>query len=254
MAAGGAGPADEQSAAAGVVAVVLCAGQGTRMGASQNKVFLPLAGKPLVVHAIEALAGSLEVGRVLLVAHPNEVEYVRREIVERFAVRGVMGVIAGGSTRHQSEMRALETLRQQVDVGQVDIILIHDGARPMVTREDIARLVAAARETGGALLATPVAASEAVARLAEDGGIAEVYTSGALWRAQTPQAFAAQRLLAAYDRASAEGFEGTDTAASYERLGYPVRVVAGDARNLKVTTPEDLARAERLLHNSESAL
>jgi 2-C-methyl-D-erythritol 4-phosphate cytidylyltransferase len=218
------------------------------MGAGQNKVFLPLGGKPLLVHTIEAfVAASRVISGILLVAHPREVEYCQREIVERYGLARVRRVIAGGQTRHQSEERALAALRAEIEAGAIDVVLIHDGARPFVTIEEIERVSAGAREMGGALLAAPVPATDVVARVDADGMVAQVYPPGELWRAQTPQGFLGQRLLTAYDEARGAGFEGTDTAAVYERLGYAVRVVPGSAANMKVTTPEDLLRAEALL-------
>jgi 2-C-methyl-D-erythritol 4-phosphate cytidylyltransferase len=237
----------ERGARADAVTVILSAGQGTRMGAGQNKVYLPLGGKPLLVRTVEAFAATEAVASILLVAHPNEVEYCRREVVQRYGLVRVRDVIAGGQTRHQSEERALAALRSDIEAERIDVVAIHDGARPFVTPEEIERVVAAARDAGGALLATPVPADEVVARVAEDGAVVQVYPSAELWRAQTPQAFLASRLLAAYDAAREAGYEGTDTAASYERLGYATRVVAGSEANVKITTPEDLLRAEAYL-------
>lgn len=229
------------------VAVVLCAGQGTRMGAERNKVFLPLAGRPVVVHALAAFQRAPEVDEILLVAHPAEVGYCETEIVARYPLGKVRGVIAGGATRHQSEARALEALRTRIEAGGVDVVLIHDGARPFVAGEEIARLVAAAREVGAAILVAPIGAEETLLRVTEDGTLAPLEAHGELARAQTPQAFDARTLLAAYDAARAEGFEGTDTAASLERLGQAVAAVPGGRANIKITTPDDLPRAEALL-------
>ena len=226
------------------VAVVLCAGQGTRMGTAQNKVYLPVAGKPLLLYALEAFARAAEVDEVLLVAHPAEVAYCEEEIVRFYTPAKVTGVIAGGATRHQSEDRALVALRARITAGEIDVVLVHDGARPFVTPQEIDAVAQVARADGGALLGTPVGAGEVVAQIGGDGGVEVILPSSELWRAQTPQAFAAQPLLAAYDQARADGFEGTDTAAVYERLGRPVRMVEGSPDNFKVTTPEDLLRAE----------
>jgi 2-C-methyl-D-erythritol 4-phosphate cytidylyltransferase len=221
------------------------------MGAGRNKVFLPLGGKPLLVRTIGAFVAVEEVRSILLVAHPQEIAYCEREIVERYGLARVRGVIGGGATRHQSEERALAALRPEIETGTVAVVLIHDGARPLVTPGEIGRVIAAAREAGGALVATPMDEGEVVARMSDDGTVEQIYPAEVLWRAQTPQAFLAARLLAAYDAARKAGFEGTDTAASYERLGYAVQVVAGSEANLKVTTPEDLARAEALLRGGE---
>ncbi len=228
------------------VAVVLGAGQGTRMGAADNKVFLPLGGRPLLVHAGAAFERAPAVDEVLLVAHPREIERCR-ELAARYRLRKVTDVIPGGDSRHQSEYCALNALRERIASGDVGMVLVHDGARPLVTPDEIARLIQAAREVGGALLATPLEPDEVVAQADDLGEVATIFATQELWRAQTPQAFDARALLAAYDAAARDGYEGTDTASSFERAGRPVRVVPGSPRNLKITTPSDLARAEALL-------
>jgi 2-C-methyl-D-erythritol 4-phosphate cytidylyltransferase len=232
------------------IAVVLCAGQGTRMHASQNKVFLPLRGKPMILYSIEALQQAQLVTSILLVAHPSEVALCQSEIVERYGTAGVMAVIPGGATRHQSEERALTYLRSRIEgeeSGGANIVLIHDGARPLVTPDEIDQVIQAAHEFGGALLGTRVEPWERIGRLQTNGTIGAILPSSPLWRAQTPQAFQARALLSAYDQAHDSGFEGTDTASSYERLGYPVYMVEGSRDNIKITTRTDLLSAATLL-------
>lgn len=229
------------------VAVVLSAGQGSRMGAMQNKVFLPLAGKPLLAYTIDAFRRAGEVDEVVLVAHPREVESCTHEIVEQYGFACVTAVVAGGASRHQSEEHALEALRGRIEAGAIDVVLIHDGARPFVEPKDIDALVREARSNGGALLGTRLGEHEVVVSRDVDGMIAAIQPTGGLWRAQTPQAFDARALLEAYDHARTEGFEGTDTASSYERLGRAVHMVEGQPTNFKVTTPDDMVRAEALL-------
>ncbi len=233
-----------------VVAVVLCAGQGTRMGAAQNKVFLPLAGQPLFLYSVTTLHAMPEIAALLLVAHPQEVAQCADFVAAHLTVTKPLSVIAGGTTRHGSEYQALNHLRAAISAGQIALVLIHDGARPLLGAEDVRRLLAVARATGGALLAAPVLAGERIVRSVGDQIAADLPT-GSLWRAQTPQAFHADLLLAAYDQAQADGFDGTDTAASFERAGHAVRVVAGQGTNLKVTTPDDLALAEHLLRQRD---
>lgn len=233
------------------VAVVLCAGQGSRMGASQNKVFLPLGGIPLLVRTLRAFEAAPSIDEVLLVAHPDETDYAAREILGRYPLAKVAGVIPGGATRHQSEQRALDSLRERIETGAIGIVLIHDGARPFVTPDDIERVVAAARATEAAILVVPLAEHELLFALRDDGMLEPapaLEQPGEQWlRAQTPQGGDARTLLAAYDRARAQGFEGTDTAATLERLGIPIMAVTTRSPNLKVTTPDDLLRAEALL-------
>ncbi|HLY29887.1 MAG TPA: IspD/TarI family cytidylyltransferase, partial [Ktedonobacterales bacterium] len=216
-----------------IVAVTLGAGQGTRMGADRNKVLLELAGKPLLLYALEVFERSPLVDESLLVAHPQEVALVSRAIVKRYGLRKVAQVIAGGATRHQSEANALAALRTRIESGEIEIVLIHDGARPLLAEDDVARVVGAVRALGGpggALLATRLTPDEVIMRVTADGAITGVYAPGELARAQTPQAFTAQTLLAAYEQARGDGFEGTDTASSVERLGLPVALVVGSAR------------------------
>jgi 2-C-methyl-D-erythritol 4-phosphate cytidylyltransferase len=222
------------------------------MRADRNKVFLPLAGKPLLAHTLAAFTRATNVDEVLLVAQADEVAQVRALAAEHGAAH-VLGVIAGGATRHQSEQRALEALRPRIASGEISMVLIHDGARPLVTAAEVDALAAAARAHGGALLGTPLAPDEPLARLAPDGTLAELTLTAGLWRAQTPQAFGARALLDAYDQARREGFEGTDTAASFECAGHRVVIVAGSPENIKVTTPDDLLRAEALLRERPSA-
>jgi 2-C-methyl-D-erythritol 4-phosphate cytidylyltransferase len=236
-------PAQPSPAPSRIVAVILAAGQGRRMGAPRNKVFLPLAGKPLLAHTLAAFARAAEVTDLLLVAHPDELDLARR-IAADHGVGKPLVLAAGGATRHQSEHNALDALRPEIEAGHISVVLIHDAARPLVPPADIDALARAARLHGGALLATPLAPDEVAVHLTPDGVVASVpLDPTGLWRAQTPQAFAADALLRAYDLARRDGFEGTDTAASYERLGHPVHVVPGSPVNIKVTTPDDLLRA-----------
>ncbi|HZC07336.1 MAG TPA: 2-C-methyl-D-erythritol 4-phosphate cytidylyltransferase [Ktedonobacterales bacterium] len=232
------------------LAVVLCAGQGSRMGAAQNKIFLPLAGMPVGARAIRAFQDSPLVDEILVIGHPEELDRVREELVAPYRFTKVSDIAAGGVSRHQSEERALDAVRSRIMSGEIGLVMIHDGARPLVTGAEIARVVTALRSLprpAGALLATPMAADERIARVGADGALAQVFAAGELARAQTPQGFEARTLLAAYDRARAEGFEGTDTASVVEAAGALVVIAAGDETNLKVTTPDDLLRAEAIL-------
>jgi 2-C-methyl-D-erythritol 4-phosphate cytidylyltransferase len=232
------------------VAVVLAAGQGTRMGAAGNKVFMPLAGKPILAHSLGIFERCAGVGETLLVAHASELEDCRA-LIERYGLAKVHAIIAGSVTRHASEYAALNALRDRIATGEILLLLIHDAARPCARVADVARLLRDAWRVGGALLAMPALPDEGFVLAEEDGTVAEWLAPERLARAQTPQAFAARPLLAAYDAAAAEGFEGTDTAATFERAGHRVVATPGHADNLKITTPGDLARAERVFQDRE---
>jgi 2-C-methyl-D-erythritol 4-phosphate cytidylyltransferase len=178
------------------------------------------------------------------------VEYCRSEILERHRIASTLGVVAGGATRHQSEKCALDYLREHFEGTPdpvTDIVLFHDGARPLVASSDIDHLIQVARARGGALLGTPLDDHEMIAELRPDGTIAGILSPLGLWRAQTPQAFEAKSLLSAYDQAEADGFQGTDTASTYERLGAAVYMVEGSRDNIKMTGPLDLVLGTAVL-------
>ncbi|MBE3566288.1 MAG: 2-C-methyl-D-erythritol 4-phosphate cytidylyltransferase [Thermogemmatispora sp.] len=236
---------DQRSAARHVVAIVLAAGQGRRMGLPINKIFLPIHGKPVIIYTLEAFERCPVIDEVLLVAAAGEEEQLAK-LTQAAHCQKVRRIVQGGPTRHASEQCALEALRPRIESGEIDLILIHDGARPFVLPERIQQLVETARACGGAILAMPLQEEELIVEVDEQQAICRRFAGQRAWRAQTPQAFRAAWLLAAYDRARQDQFEGTDTAASLERLGYPVAVVESDQSNLKITTAYDLLQAERL--------
>lgn len=232
-----------------VVAVVLGAGQGTRMGQPINKILLPINGKPVIVRALEIFEASPLIDETMLVAAAGELEQLA-QLAQEAGCRKLRQVVAGGSTRHGSEQCALEALRARIEAGEVEIVLIHDGARPFTTVEDIQRLVEEARQVGGAILASSLQAGEIVLEVDSDQNILQSFEGESIWRAQTPQVFRAADLLDAYDRAAQEHFTGTDTASSLERYGYQVAVVQSSGNNIKITTAHDLLLAERISRDS----
>jgi 2-C-methyl-D-erythritol 4-phosphate cytidylyltransferase len=235
---GGAGPR--------AAAVVLAGGSGVRLGGSINKVYLPLAGRRVVSWSLAAFTRITEVGRIVLVIRPEDEELVRR-LQEREFGRQVE-VVYGGESRHESEAAGVAHLAQAVADGEIDVILVHDGARPFVTRALIRALVTAARAVGAAV---PGVADEALVHGDINTLAAKERLDCRLIRVQTPQAFRAPELVTAYVRAEQEGFRGTDTAACVERYAeLPIAYVAGDPRNLKITFPEDLFLAEQILRAS----
>ena len=221
-------------------AVVLAGGSGTRLGAEGNKVYLPLAGRPLLAWALEAFARAESVRRLVLVARPEDRSPAR---AAADAVPHPVEVVDGGSTRHGSEWAALRRLAPAIRSGDIDVVAIHDGARPVLPVQLIEDIVAAARTHGAVVPGLPLTG---VAAPDETGRLRPV--EGTLVRVQTPQAFRADLLLAAYEQAERDGFAGTDTAACVERYaGIPVHCIPGDPRNIKVTYRPDLVLAERLL-------
>jgi 2-C-methyl-D-erythritol 4-phosphate cytidylyltransferase len=234
------------------VAVVLCAGQGTRVGRQVNKILLPIEGEPLFLYSVKIFEQCAAVDEILLVAAAGEQGRLI-ELAYQARCHKVRNVICGGTTRHASEQCALNFLRSRVNAGEIDIILIHDGARPLIQVKKVEKLVSKAREVGGAILAVPLQEEEHIVQVDGAQRIQRSFEDASIaWKAQTPQAFHAPLLLQAYDRAEREQFQGTDTASVLERIGCTIAIVEDNSTNIKVTTAYDLFHAERLLRHYRS--
>lgn len=224
-----------------VAAVVPAAGRGERFGGTGPKALVPLRGRPLVEHALAAL-GASAVEVIVVAAPPDAVEAVAHA-ARRAAGAKVAAVVPGGSDRQASVARGLAALP-----AGPEIVLVHDGARPLVPVSLIEAVAAAAAVDGAAVAAVPV--DETVKR-GGDGWLQTTIDRAGLFRVQTPQAFHRALLETAHREAEHAGFHGTDDAALVERLGRPVRLVPGAPLNLKVTVPADLEVAEALLRRDE---
>ncbi|WP_232664966.1 IspD/TarI family cytidylyltransferase [Pseudonocardia sp. TRM90224] len=239
------------SLSAHAAAIVLAGGSGTRLGAARNKVYLPLAGRMVIVWSLVAMAQHPDVGPVVLVVREGDphVDEALRAAVDA-ACPGVE-IVTGGATRQESELAGLRKLASRIegariDEGGIDVVLIHDGARPMADAPLVDAVLTAARTHGGAV---PGLRRDDVVAVTADGlGLAGPAPAG-LVAVQTPQAFVADRLLAAYEEAARVGFAGTDTASCIARFAPDVHVrwVPGDERNFKITYAGDLERAEHVM-------
>ena len=227
-----------------VVAVVLGAGRGVRLGASLPKAELCLLGRSLMHWSVQALARAPSVQAVLpVVSVVVDGSRVAAELGEGW--RGPARLLlpaAGGETRQASLACALSSLAEQVP--EASWVLVHDAARCLVEPADAERVLATARETGAALPIVPV---EDTIKQVDGNRVAGTLERSRLGRAQTPQAFRLAILREALEKARRDGFEGTDCASLVERLGVEVRTCAGRAENWKLTLPGDLERAEAQL-------
>jgi 2-C-methyl-D-erythritol 4-phosphate cytidylyltransferase len=217
--------------------VVLAAGAGTRVGAGSNKVLLPLGDVPVLAWSVRDALALEGVRRVLVVVRPGEEPAVGAALAPHLG-DGEVGVLTGGATRHASEWNALRALAPEIGAGEIDVVAIHDGARPLAGRQLFRDVIDAARDRGGAV---PVVRLTGL--MALDGRALPAELDGM----QTPQAFRARELVAAYSRAAADAFEATDTAGCWSRYSeLPVVAVRSTPTNLKITFPEDLDLAARL--------
>jgi len=218
--------------------VLVAAGSGTRVGASSNKVLLELDGAPLLVRSVRAALAVPEVTRLVLVCRPGDESEVQAAVAPLLGRREAL-LVPGGASRHVSEWHGIHALAAEIEGDEIDVVAVHDAARPLARPDLFAATIAAAREHGGAV---PV-------RQLRDLLTTDLQAPGPdLVAVQTPQAFRAPALLEAHRRAAEDGFEGTDTAAVVERHA-DLRVVGvpGSATNLKVTFPEDVALAALLI-------
>jgi len=226
--------------------VVLAAGTGTRVGAEVNKVLLPLRGRPVLAWSVRTALEVSGVDPVVVVHRPGERADVGAALLPAIGEHEVL-LVEGGATRQGSEQAALAALGPRIADGSVDVVAVHDGARPLAGAELFATTIATAREYGGAVPTHELAGllPRDPAALPAPGG-----PDARLLGVATPQAFRAAPLLAAYRAAADDGFDGTDTAAAFARFappGHEVRAVPSGPDNLKVTFPEDLEVAGRLL-------
>ena len=228
------------------VAIVVAGGQGTRFGGHRPKQFLEIKGIPVIIHTLRRFEESQQIERVVVVLPAPDVDAFQT-VIEEFALEKVHRVVAGGETRAQSVKNGLAAIDEAM------VVAVHDAVRPLVTTEEIDCVVAAAVESGAAILVTAV--SDTIKEI-EAERIVRTISRSELRRALTPQAFHFQILKRAYqdlEQLETTGIDVTDDSFLVERLSIPVTVVEGSARNLKITTPEDLAIAEALLKNVVSS-
>jgi 2-C-methyl-D-erythritol 4-phosphate cytidylyltransferase len=225
-----------------VSVIVPGAGAGNRFGAAGSKIFQPLGGRPVFIRALEVFVTRRDVCQVLLVVAPKDVEEVQHRFGGQLAAMRVT-LVAGGATRSQSVRNALAHLSNQAE-----LVCVHDAVRPCVSPLWVDAVFAQAQRTGAAILACPVHGT--LKRVSPAGAVEETLPRTEAWEAQTPQVFRREWLLAAY----ATGAEATDDAALVEAMGQKVWVVPGDARNIKITTPADLAVAAAIIDTLSGAM
>jgi 2-C-methyl-D-erythritol 4-phosphate cytidylyltransferase len=219
-------------------AVVLAAGEGTRMGTGEPKALIEVSGRPMLLWSIRALAAVEEVGAVYVAAHPRHVPAVSAALDRAPKVEAV---VPGGPSRGASTRAALAALPQADG-----IVLVHDAARPAVQPGTVRHVIAAAAATGAATVAVP--AVDTILTV-ESGRVANVPDRDTQWHAQTPQAFRLALLRRAHDAAEADGLEFTDDSGlvAHYAADVEIAIVPGSADNLKVTVLADLDRAARML-------
>lgn len=228
-----------------VTAIVVAAGKGLRLGLGFNKVYAELRGKPVLAYSLETLDKNSDIGQIIVVAAEAEIDEAKA-LIAKYGISKATNVVPGGSSRFRSVAAALPYISCQSDV-----VLVHDGARPLLEEADLAAVIAAGSADSGAILATPVTDTIKRVELYDEpaadksvGYIVGTPERKRLWRALTPQVFPLDLFLEAY---GSLGCKVTDDASLFEALGLSVKIVEGSDDNIKITNPKDLLMADLIL-------
>ena len=222
------------------VAIIPAGGLGRRMGHDLSKQYLVLDDVPVLVHTLRKFEEASIVNDVILVVPEDYMEYSRRAIVEEYHLSKVGHVLAGGKERQDSVKRGLDIVDDNTD-----IVVIHDGVRPLISEDLINVSVITALEDSAVALGVPV--KDTLKSVGSDGLIERTIDRECLWLAQTPQTFRREVIKMAYQKAYEDNFYGTDDASLVERIGINVRMIMGSYDNIKITTPEDLVVGEEII-------
>ena len=220
-----------------VCAIVVAAGKGTRMGVNINKVYLELKGYPVLLYALKLFQRSPLIKNIIIVAAEGQ-EAKAAEIVAKYGISKAGLIVKGGNSRYESVKNALAFVEEKTD-----FVAVHDGARPLLTEEDLVKVIYAAESADGAILAYPMQDS---IKQSEDISVKKSLERKELWGAMTPQVFAFTKLLRAYE---AGNETATDDSQLVEEVGGKDLIVEGRKDNLKITTPLDLRLAELILES-----
>ncbi len=220
------------------VAIIAAAGQGSRIGGDRAKQFLELHGIPVIIHTLRRFERCAAIDEAIVVL-PAEETAGFRSLTKKFDLLKVSRIVTGGATRAESVRKGLEVVPEGTE-----IVAVHDGVRPFVTPDEIARTMDSARAGGAAVLVAPV--TDTIKEV-KGGRIVGTPPRSKLRRALTPQCFRYDILKQAYEHLNQFEGEITDDSSLVERLGLPITLVDGDSRNIKITRPEDIVLAEVIL-------
>ncbi|HCS75393.1 MAG TPA: 2-C-methyl-D-erythritol 4-phosphate cytidylyltransferase [Clostridiales bacterium] len=220
-----------------VTAVILAAGKGLRMGGLLPKQFQELAGRPMLVHALEAFDAAPSVNAIVIVS--SEEELIREKILKHWLIKKPIFFAEGGRERQYSVWNALNAIENS------ELVVIHDGVRPLVQVRVIEESIAAARQFGAAAAGMP--SKDTIKEVNEQGFSIRTPDRSRLWMIHTPQAFKFSLLKDAHLKARQESWLGTDDSSLVERMGHPVKLIEAGYDNIKITTPEDLVVASHIL-------
>lgn len=222
-----------------VSALIAAGGRGRRMNSSISKQFLFVKGYPILYYTLKTFELMDCFDEIVMVAGKQDMDYTREQIINQYRFEKIR-MIEGGLERQDSVYNGLRELSPQTD-----IVVIHDGVRPFVTKEIIKKSIEAAKRYKAVGVAVPV--KDTIKVVGDGNIIKQTPNRKDLWAMQTPQTFKYDLILKAHEEARKDNFFGTDDAMLVERLGLPVRIIEGAYENIKITTPEDIIIAETFL-------
>lgn len=244
------------------IAIILGAGNSIRIGGKTNKVFLKIAGKPLIYWTIQAFQRHKLVSGIISVVKKKEFTQMK-EIVKKYGFSKVISIVEGGKMRQDSAYQGLKAIKMfypepnrksgsgfHVKHQGPDIVIFHNGANPLVSSGEINEVISAVKKCRAALVAQPV--KDTVKQINSGLFVGRTLNREKLWLAQTPQAIKYELAKIAFDKAKKQGFYGTDDVSLVERLKKPVKIVPASWQNIKITTREDLVFAEKWLKNTKN--
>lgn len=226
-----------------VTAIVPSAGTGERIQHRLKKLYISLLGQPILAHTLKVLNSVSAINQIIVPVYPGEENFCEKEVVKKMSLTTEVKIVAGGETRQESVRKALEFLP-----GSCDIVLIHDSARPLISRSMIEDSIEATKTKRATAMGVPVKDTITIVSK-DDQTIAKTLARDSLYLIQTPQTFERDLIVNAHQIALHDGFKGTDDASLVERLGIPVTVITGSYTNIKITTKEDLLSAEAIMRN-----
>ena len=223
-----------------ISAIVVAGGSGSRMGTSTKKQYLKIKDKEILVYTVECFQNMPEIQEIVVVTGKEDITYVEKLLKDTYKLNKVSYIVAGGKERQDSVYNGIQAADEKSDY-----LVIHDGARPLITKEVVRAGLDMAYAHRASIIAVPV--KDTIKLVSKDGKVEDTPDRSSLWSVQTPQIFEKELIIHAHEYAKEHGLRVTDDSMLVEAIGVPVYIVEGEYTNIKITTPEDLIIAEKML-------
>ncbi|MBU3812603.1 MAG: 2-C-methyl-D-erythritol 4-phosphate cytidylyltransferase [Candidatus Niameybacter stercoravium] len=223
-----------------ISAIIVAGGSGSRMGTSTKKQYLKIKDKEILVYTVECFQNMPEIQEIIVVTGKEDIAYVEQLLKDTYKLDKVSCIVAGGKERQDSVYNGIQAADEKSDY-----LVIHDGARPLITKETVRAGLDMAYANRASIIAVPV--KDTIKIVSKEGKVEATPDRSSLWSVQTPQIFEKELIIQAHEYAKEHGLSVTDDSMLVEAIGVPVYIVEGAYTNIKITTPEDLIIAEKML-------